>query len=230
MDKNHFIGDYAYSAFEGFDAKREYPIKFFEDIMEVPVKKTNVVIACIEDTVKYFDMLGINYPPPLNIPEELREFTMRKYGVMTMGEFKKETTLPIFVKPHDRLKHFPAGVITKQSSRETFFNDIDNDFKVLVSEVLDIVSEYRGFVRRGKLVGLKHYIGDFDVFPDVSKIYQAIDHYKSAPVGYTIDFGVTSDNETVLIECNDGFSIGSYGLDSEIYKGILMDRWIQLVT
>lgn len=224
-----FIGDYAYAAYEGFDFKRDYKIICFEDIMEVPLSPFNLVVGCIEDTTKYLQMLGKEVPKPLNIPDELKSFTKRNYEVMTMGKFKKSTTLPIFVKPHDTLKYFPAGVLTKQSSIDTFFNDIPDDFKVLTSEVLDIVTEYRGFVRKGHLVGLKNYIGDFLTFPDTSIILQAIDHYKSAPKSYTIDFGVTSTGETILIECNDGWSVGSYGLDGEIYAGFLMDRWVELV-
>ena len=145
-----------------------------------------------------------------------------------MCEFKKQTNLPVFVKPHEKLKTFPSGVIKNQSSREMFFNDIPNDFKVLTSEVVDIVSEYRGFVRRGKLVGLKHYTGDFGVFPDIKFINEVISNYTTGPRAYTIDFGITNKNDTLLIECNDGWSVGSYGLDGEIYSGFLMDRWIEL--
>jgi hypothetical protein len=224
-----FIGDYAYAAYEGFDFRRSHPIFFFNEIEEVPKSKTNVVVGCIEDTIKYFERVGIPAPTPLNIPEELMGYCKRNVKITTMGNFKKSTELPIFVKPYERLKAFPSGVIRRQSSRSDLFNDVPDDFKVLTSEVIEMVSEYRGFVKRGKLVGLKQYIGDFRVFPDMRVIDECISKYVSAPSAYTIDFAVTDKGETVLIECNDGWSVGSYGLDGEIYADFLMTRWLEIM-
>lgn len=224
-----FIGDYAYAAYEGFDFKRNHEIRFFEDIDKVPKDKRCVIVGCIEDTVKWMKSVGIEVPKPLNIPEELMDYTKREIKIMTMAEFKKTATVPLFVKPYDELKKFPSGVLRSQSSINTFFNDIPDDFKVMTSELVEMVTEYRGFVRRGKLVGLKNYIGDFRVFPDVNVIDECISKYKSSPIAYTIDFAVTDKGETILIECNDGWSVGNYGLDGEIFAGFLMDRWIELV-
>lgn len=223
-----FIGDYAYAAYEGFDFKRNNEIRFFENIDEVPKNKRYMVVGCIEDTIIHLKRLGIDVPKPLNIPEELMDYTKRKIEIMTMAEFKKNATVPIFVKPYDELKKFPSGVLKNQSSINTFFNEIPDNFKVMTSEIVNMVTEYRGFVRRGKLVGLKNYIGDFRVFPDVNVIDECISKYTSAPISYTIDFAVTDKGETILIECNDGWSVGNYGLDGEIFAGFLMDRWIEM--
>ena len=38
---------------------------------------------------------------------------------------------------------------------------IPDDTKILVSEVVDMESEYRCFIHKGKLVGSKNYTGDF---------------------------------------------------------------------
>lgn len=35
--------------------------------------------------------------------------------------------------------------------------------------------------------------------------------FSDAPNGYGIDFGVTDDGRTLLIEVNDGYALGSYG-------------------
>lgn len=224
-----FIGDYAYSAWEGFDFRRSYPIYFFEDIKEVPKSKNVILIGYIQDTIKYFESIGIPVPHPLGIPDEIKEFTKRNTKVMTMGEFKKTTDLPIFVKPYSKLKEFMAGVIKKESSRRELFNDVPDESLVLTSDVLEMVSEYRGFVKRGKLVGFKHYIGDFRYYPDMKIVEDCIKTYKSAPSAYTMDFAVTDKGETVLIECNDGWSVGSYGLDGEIYVDFLLTRWVDIV-
>jgi hypothetical protein len=43
-----------------------------------------------------------------------------------------------------------------------------------------------------------------------------INHFTDSPIGYTLDVCVNSDG-TFLIECNDGWSIGNYGLEGKAY-------------
>lgn len=227
---NNFpIADWAVSAYLGFREKQANII-FFEDIEEVPTSKYNIVVAYIEDTNKYFERLGLPPKMALNIPNELEKYTGRKIRYMTMKEFKEDSEIPIFVKPARKSKEFVAGVLTKQSSKELFFKDHSDDTPVLVSEVVDFVSEYRGYVIDGELKGIKHYLGDFRIFPDMKVVDNAIADYKTQPAGYSIDFGVTSDGRTLLIECNDGWSLGNYGLNDTTYSTLLSKRWLQLMN
>ena len=57
----------------------------------------------------------------------------------------------------------------------------------------------------------------------------AIAEYEDAPAGYSIDFGITDDNRTLLIECNDGWSLGNYGLEPSKYCRLLGKRWHELM-
>lgn len=227
---NNFpIADWAVSAYMGFREKQSNII-FFEDIEEVPTSKYNIVVAYIEDTNKYLERMGLSPKMALNIPTELEKYTGREIKYMTMKEFKEDPILPIFVKPARKSKEFQAGVITKPDSKKFFFGSHPDDTPVLVSEVVDFVSEYRGYVIDGELKGIKHYMGDFRIFPDMKIIDSAISEYKSQPAGYSIDFGVTSDGRTLLIECNDGWSLGNYGLNDVTYSTLLAKRWIQLMS
>lgn len=146
-----------------------------------------------------------------------------------MSEFRKNKLFPVFVKPYDKLKHFPSGVLRNPSSIGMFFSDIADDFDVMTSEVVDMVTEYRCFVKHDNLVGIKNYIGNFLLFPDVSKIMRMIIDYRDSPSAYTLDVAVTDKGETILIECNDGWSVGSYGLDGEIYANFLTTRWYEIL-
>lgn len=49
------------------------------------------------------------------------------------------------------------------------------------------------------------------------------------PVACSIDIGVTNDGRTLLIECNDAYSLGSYGLEDYKYAKLLSARWSQLL-
>lgn len=223
------IADWAVSAYMGFREKQA-DIIFFEDIEEVPASRRNIVVAYIEDTNKYLERMGIEPKKALNIPKEIEMYAGREIRYMTMTEFKVDSQLPIFVKPARRSKEFQAGVLTKQESKDIFFKEHSDDTPVLVSEVVDFISEYRGYVIDGILKGIKHYMGDFRVFPDMNVVDAAIAAYTTQPAGYSIDFGVTKDGRTLLIECNDGWSLGNYGLNDVTYSTLLAKRWIQLMS
>lgn len=224
--------DWALWAYLGFKEKGAN-IVLFEDIMEVPALKNMVLVADIDFTHAHLKRLGIEPPKALNIPEELMPYTGRNVRYMTMGEFKQDTKLPVFIKGNNKAKEysdiFSAGVITKESSRRDFFNGVPDAFPVLVSDYMDIVSEWRGYVIDGQLKGIKHYLGDIRVFPDMKVVDAAIADYRTQPAGYSIDFGITADGKTILVECNDGYSLGNYGLEPSLYSTLLAKRWLQIM-
>lgn len=163
----------------------------------------------------------------------------------------------VFIKPAEYTKHFSSGVI-KPSNIKTMIpisttaggaaeiigiRPIKGTTKVFLSETVDIFSEYRCFVHNKKLVGLQWYSGDFTEFPSIDKILSFINKmnkWEHSPIAYTLDVGIIksknfenndspeSDSRTVVIECNDAWSIGNYGLDPLIYAKMLRDRWFEL--
>lgn len=227
---NNFpIADWGVSALLGFRGKGTDVI-FFEDIEEVPTSKWNIVVACIETTNKYFERFGIPPKKALNIPEEIRSFAGREIGEYDMKWLReKDIQEPIFVKPNGRAKEFIGGVIKSNSDRDMYLHGIGDSVPILTSEVVNFVTEYRGYVIDNKLVGLYWYLGDFRIFPNVAIIEEAISKYTSQPAGYSIDFGVTDDGRTLLVECNDGWSLGNYGLDAGKYSKLLARRWMEIM-
>lgn len=223
------VDDWGFIAYLGY-SQTGTDIHFFEEIQEVPLLPSNIVITWIDETKWFLKELGVEIPKPLNIPTELKSYTKRNVEVMTLKEFKKkeQKEFPLFVKPHSEVKQFGSGVLTKASSTSELFHKVPDDTLVETCSYINIVSEYRGFVINGELKMLSHYSGDFRVYPDCSIIEQAIKNYTSAPVGYSIDFGVNHKGETILIECNDGWSLGSYGCPPATYTKLLTARWLQM--
>lgn len=230
---NNFpITDWMISAYLGFKEKGTEVI-LFEEIEEVPASRYNIVVAYSDFTFAYFERLGIPFIPSSNIPSELEPFTERKIERVSMGLFKHcidRVHFPLFIKPNGKMKEFVAGVVSSKNNALAFFHDVKDETPVLISDVVNFVSEYRGYVIEGELVGIKHYIGDFRVFPDMKVIDTAIAEYRSQPAGYSIDFGVTDDGRTLLIECNDGWCLGNYGLEDRLYSKLLGIRWRELMT
>ena len=48
------------------------------------------------------------------------------------------------------------------------------------------------------------------------------------PAGCALDFGITDDGQTLLIEFNDGFSLENYGVEPTLYAILLTARWAEI--
>ena len=134
---------------------------------------------------------------------------------------------PLFVKPVEG-KRF-TGCVVASTKDLVGKGCCGEDFPVICSEVVDFVSEYRCFVRHGEILDVRRYRGDWSKAPSREVVERAIAAYDSAPAGYAADFGVTSDGRTLLVEVNDGYSLGPYGLWPEPYAQLLSARWAQMV-
>lgn len=65
--------------------------------------------------------------------------------------------------------------------------------------------------------------------PDYRVLDACIARYEKAPRGYALDLGVTKEGATLLVEVNDGYSLGSYGLAPVAYANLLSARCSDLV-
>jgi hypothetical protein len=136
---------------------------------------------------------------------------------------------PVFVKPLRDPKAFPARVVA--AFRDLIpLSHLPADFAVLASEPIEFVSEWRFFVLGGRVVGAGWYAGDPLTFPDAGVVAEAVRVWgAAAPAGYGIDFGVAADGRTLLVEVNDGYSLGCLGLRGELYSRLLEARWVELM-
>jgi hypothetical protein len=103
--------------------------------------------------------------------------------------------------------------------------------RLLCSEVVTWKSELRAFVLRGKVVGIRHYLGDPSVLVDGAVVQEAVGSFEAsgeAMAGYGIDFGVLATGETALVEVNEGYGFGSYGLEDAAYTDLPIARWCEL--
>ncbi|MEO6305472.1 MAG: ATP-grasp domain-containing protein [Bacteroidia bacterium] len=228
-----FADDWVYAAFLGAN-KLGMKIIFFENQQEVP--KGQFIIADIDSTVAYFERTGIKIPLPLNIPKEILSYANRKISfgsLKTVIENPQLFDFPLFIKPHVILKGFTSGVIKKNTTTNLrlLFSDVDQ-FKIeqlaQISTVVEMESEYRCFINKGKIIGIKHYQSSFELFPDIATIKNMVSDYKSAPISYTLDVAIDDKGKTILVECNDGWCVANYGLDGETYIRFLQDRWKEI--
>lgn len=76
---------------------------------------------------------------------------------------------------------------------------------------------------------MAHYKGDWATVAESDAVRRAVAGYTQSPAAYAIDFGVTDDGRSLVVEANDAFAPGAYGLDPVVYATMLEDRWLELV-
>ncbi len=228
---NEFINLNVYSAWEGFWLLGCHCVPFtWKQIDYLDITKETIVVGWIRTVRKAFEVLGVQDPPEVSIPAELAEYAGRKTWESTLGDMRRsDDNSRLFIKPLEGHKLFTGHIRTGEMKDLIYTAIYPDETKILVSEVVNFISEYRGFVLNGKLIGLKHYAGDFKIMIDTAKVEEAITKYTDAPIAYSIDFGMTDDGRTLLVEVNYSFALGCYGLDRVWYARMIEARWDQIV-
>jgi len=195
--------------------------------------KNDIIIGSVEASCVFFKACKIEEPKYLGYPEELKSFLNREILETTFGEINYP--YPYFIKPRTHVKLFTGSLIKTEKSynfMRDFYKEVQSDTALFLSSPIDFITEYRCFVHKGVLKGIQWYCGDFTVFPNIQKINDMIEAYKSAPISYTLDVGVhLSENgaaETSLVEVNDMWAIGSYGFNGEDYVRMTIDRFQEI--
>lgn len=137
-----------------------------------------------------------------------------------------DVALPIFIKPVEE-KTAPGRIIRSYSDLSEY-ERLDPETEIYCSEVVHFISEWRCYLLYGRIIGICYYYGDINAECDREVINAAVKSYPDIPAGCALDFGVTDDGRTLLIEMNDGYSLGVYGLESTLYARLLTARWAEL--
>ncbi|VMW92783.1 Uncharacterised protein [Streptococcus pneumoniae] len=103
------------------------------------------------------------------------------------------------------------------------------DYPIWISEVVEFIAEWRCFVLDGRVLDVRPYTGDYHAQFDASVIDEAISCWKDAPIAYGLDIGVTRDGRTLVVEVNDGYALGNYGLSPLKSINFHRARWKEMV-
>lgn len=224
-----------YAAAEGFSMQGipTTPFHGFGDLdaLHAEGKLTPDTIVCgyIVDVHSALELLGVSLPPPIDYPKHLEWMFGREIRKTTLGDVRNAAKVQ-FVKPI-RQKRFTGRVYDPDDpiGRVTIAT-VSDDEECFSSDVINFLSEWRCFVRDGELVGVKHYKGDWSLGFDKDVLVKAVKQGRRLmPAGHSLDIGVTDDGRTCLVEANDGFSLGDYGLPSIIYARLVESRWKELM-
>lgn len=220
----------------------DYRLTSFEEIMEKPmiwnsmIIKTNLFVGSVEFMREVFKRIGLN---DVRVPMN----SNRPHETLTLGEVKKRvaTGEKLFIKPF-QIKLFTGFVLDQ--CKYTCLNNIPDDTKIMVYEPFTekIISEWRLYIHNHNIIDARNYSGDFKVQPKFlfaenhilynkfgGEIYGTPNPKNPFPCGYAIDIGIFKSGQNVIIEYNDGWSLGSYGIENSLYLRFLTDRYFEIV-
>ncbi|WP_420325533.1 ATP-grasp domain-containing protein [Mameliella sp.] len=205
-----------------------------EDFDDLTFAAGDIVVGGIRYARKGMERLGIPVLDLDSIPEALMPFAGRRIWQSTMAEARQlaGNGTAIFVKPlPDRLKLFTGTLLCSFADLIPTAH-IPDEEAVICADPVDFVTEYRGFVLHGDLIDLRPYRGDPLCFPDPEVIRAALAAQSTAgaPAAYALDFGVTSDGRTLVVEVNDAYAVGAYGLSPIRYARLIATRWAELAA
>lgn len=186
-----------------------------------------VPVGSVEFVQARMSALGLPFPAYETYPDELADYFGRKIWQSTYAE-----VVPgCFVKPASRLKAFTGHIKGEWPEGEAVPDGLE-EMNVWASEPVTFASEVRIYIRNGVALGLGRYDPHDTVgLPDSTIMAAAIDTYRPDRVAYTLDFGLTSDGRTLLVEANDAWAIGYYPdgtMTEAAYIGMIEARWREI--
>jgi hypothetical protein len=218
---------------------RRIPIELFTKKRvhrrQLPVTKSTLVVGYVDTVLSVLKMLEVEPPPTNDYPSALQPFLHRRIWESTVEQLTNqifEGHVPVFAKPKDRKKRF-TGHVFRHVGDLAYLEGASKQTPLFCSDVVAWVSEYRVFVIHGKIVGIQHYNGDAARMIDKTLVATAIQELEQSgetTAAYAVDFGLLATGQTAVVEWNDGFSLGSYGLDKAIYTDLLIERWCELTA
>lgn len=233
------INQETFIAYEGFSLYNEICFFTFEEILSEKYKhlyKTNCFVGSLRTMKTIFRQIEKS-PQPIDYPQTVLDSGLirRKIVKTNLKSFLKNPkefkySKEFFVKSVET-KLF-SGIYTKEQLNDFYKVSKQQNLEIYVSEKIDILAEYRVYIHDRKIVYSSCYDGDFRLPIDFDDVENYIRIYgDEQPISYTIDVAVLNDStfSTTVVEFNDFYSIGCYGLNCEKYSEMLYQRYFQIV-
>jgi len=220
--------------------ERGIPVSLFTrkrlDRRQLKLLPSTLVVGNHPTIKKALKYLGKTNLPESCYPSSIEAFLKRNILSSTIAAIEASLlsgnlALPLFIKPQGVDKKF-TGFVLHDFDDLRHFTGASRQTAVFVSEVVRWQSEHRVFVTQGSIQGIRHYDGNSDLQPDLQEVQACIQQLEAsgqATAAYGIDFGVLASGETALIEWNDGYALGAYGLERKLYCDLLIARWLELM-
>ncbi len=192
-----------------------------------------VVRAGVEAIRTLLARAGRPTPPNFDLPDSLSPWICRFTWETTLGEVRNQVDSevpfnPFHVKPLLHHKLFKGTVV--YGLRDLIASAaVPDNTPVLAQQRIEFVSEWRVSILRDKILNVANYKGNPLLFPDVGMMQSAIEAFTERPIAFGMDWGITASGQTLLVEVNDGYALGNYGLNGMPFTAMIEARWRQLM-
>lgn len=165
------------------------------------------------------DVHGIKFMNCIEVPKILRKdkYLKRRYAILDRDKLPENGYY--FLKYASKLKDFTYRGLIEFLPKEDLGNGEPylKEGKYVISEMVDIMSEYRCFILDDKIEAIQFYDGDCTVMlskDDVSLLREMVMMYsldKNRPNAYTLDVAIIKDRGVAILEVHPHVSVGLYG-------------------
>ena len=224
---HHF--DAACALYGAQDMGWDYRLTSFEEVASGKfdnLVKEHTFVGSTEFMMEVFKRAG---KTNVGVPEN----SNRECEIIDLSEARERALKgeKLFIKPL-QIKLFTGFVL--DGMQYTCLNGLPDDTKVMAYEPFKykIESEWRIYIKENKMIDARHYSGDFTIVPKFENLQSTIEYNQKSngfPYAYTIDVGVLQNGENVIIEYNDMWAIGNYGLPNDLYVQLLRRRYFEIV-
>lgn len=222
---HHF--DASCALYGAIETGRPYRLTSIEEIVAGKFDaliRQRLFVGSTEFMREVFKRIGLeDVRLPANSNRGMRIISLRD-ALNEAAEGKK-----LFIKPKE-IKLFSGFVL--DGSSYSCLHGLPDDTQLMADVPFEsrIASEWRLYVHNNKIIDSRNYAGDFTLGPDYSFAKQiAKENIDSFPCAYTIDIGILESGENVVIEYNDMWAIGNYGMENDKYLKLLTDRYFEIV-
>jgi len=185
------------------------PCRIFHNTKDIP--DNWIPCGSVEWCESY---IGKRFKPDY-YPDFLQDYLHRKVWETNEWILGKK----VFIKPSDRYKRF-TGFVTSGGHKGK------RKGPYWCSEVVRFINEWRYYIANGRVLSGEWYSGDEINAPDAPDL--KID-FPSEYCG-AVDFGMTDNDQLVLVEANHPFACGWYGKKHEIYTEWIVEGWRYIVS
>lgn len=215
-------------------AKRQWPACALDEVPDVAVKGRRTFYGGTDRAAEYaarYDLCLIE--PPLDllarVPSELLAREVRYGSLASLSGVAG----PVFVKPADPiLKNFDAGVY-HHVSEVRGRRPLPADTPVLAAEAVEWTSEFRCFVRDGRIEAWSPYLSfsrpvwkpgsAAAIPPSLVAFCERLSNKMPAalPPAYVVDVGVLEDGRWAVVEFNPAWCSGILGADVQSVLNVI---------
>jgi hypothetical protein len=221
---NHF--DCSCALYGAIETEQDFRLTTYEELISGEFDTlitSNLFVGSVEFMREVYRRIGLtDVRLPLNSDREYKTMTLdQAYDVTKSGKH-------LFIKPF-QIKLFTGLVL--DGMKYSCLDGLPGDTKIMAYEPFtkEIESEWRVYVHRNNIIDSRNYSGSFEIMPDYSYVKSIISKYKDTfPCAYTIDVGILKNNTNVIIEFNDMWAIGNYGVQNDWYLRALRDRYFEI--